>query len=122
MGDLTQNFSAVEFACPCCGKAKMNTNTLNRLQFLRTDYGKSFRPVSGGGYRCEAYDKTQGVHTKGNAIDPGIPREDMFGFVALAIKHGFTGIGLKQKKGKWQIHIDDYEGNTARPRPWLWTY
>ena len=122
MGDLTINFSASEFECPCCGKSVMNMNTITRLQSLRSEYYKSIRPVEGGGYRCEAYDGKKGVHTMGRAIDPGIPREDMYEFLALAIKHGFTGIGLKQKKGKWQMHIDDYEGDAIRPRPWIWTY
>ena len=122
MGDLTLNFSASEFKCPCCGKSKMNKGTIARLQLLRADYAISFSPVDGGGYRCEEYEDKKGTHYMGRAIDPGISRGDMYEFLALAIKHGFTGIGLKQKKGKWQIHIDDYEGDARRPRPWLWTY
>jgi zinc D-Ala-D-Ala carboxypeptidase len=122
MGDLTKNFSASEFECPCCGKSEMQKDTVARLQRLRTEYGKSFRPVEGGGYRCEDYDGKKGIHTIGQAIDPGIPREDMYIFMVLAVKHGFTGIGMKQKGGRWQMHIDDYEGDVTRPRPWLWTY
>ncbi len=122
MGDLTKNFSASEFKCPCCGESKMNSATMDRLQLLRTEYDKAFSPVDGGGYRCVAYDGKRGVHTRGHAIDPGIPREDMFEFLSLAIKHGFIGIGLKQKSGQWQMHIDDYKGDVTRSRPWLWTY
>jgi zinc D-Ala-D-Ala carboxypeptidase len=122
MGDLTLNFSASEFECPCCGESKMSRITIVRLQLIRDEYGKRFAPVSGGGYRCEAFDGKKGTHTLGQAIDPGIPREDMYEFLALAIKHGFTGIGLKQKGGRWQMHIDDCEGDPTHPRPWIWTY
>jgi hypothetical protein len=58
----------------------------------------------------------------GVAVDPGIPRADMFTVLKIAIELGFTGYGLKQKGGRWQMHLDDYEGDAKRPRPWLWTY
>lgn len=123
MGDLSKNFSASEFACPCCGESNMHPGTIVRLQGLRDDYGKAFSPVHGGGYRCEKYDGKKGAHTEGRAIDPGIPREDLYTFIGLAYKHGFTGIGVKQKDGRWQLHIDDAEEKLpSRPRPWFWTY
>jgi hypothetical protein len=123
MGDLTKNFSAWEFECPCgCGQSKMNSNTMIKIQLFRDAYDKSFSPVEGGGYRCRAYEKGIGVHNMGLAIDPGIPRADMFPALKIAIEVGFTGYGLKQKNGRWQMHLDDYEGDAKRPRPWLWTY
>ena len=122
MGDLTNNFDSSEFACPCCGECKMNPETMEALQQVRDIYGKPFSPVEGGGYRCENYDKKQGAHFLGQAIDPGIPREDLFKFIQIAISCGFEGIGVKQKNKRWQLHIDDAESTDKRPRPWIWTY
>ncbi len=44
--------------------------------------------------------------------------------IALAHKHGFSGIGLRQHgdyKGRF-VHLDDLSNATGRPRPWIWTY
>jgi uncharacterized protein YcbK (DUF882 family) len=122
MGDLTKNFSASEFACPCCGESKMDPRTMSRLQSVRDTYGKRIDPVEGGGYRCLAYDGRHGAHTLGQAVDPGIPRGDLYEFIGIAMRLGFTGIGVKQKSGRWQLHIDDADGTPTRPRPWVWTY
>ena len=122
MGDLTSNFSKYEFACPCCGGCEMDPQTMSRLQSLRFEYGKSFSPVKGGGYRCDNYDKRMGAHYLGRAIDPGIPRADLYQFMSIAIRLGFHGIGVKQKKGRWQLHIDDADSTVKRPRPFVWTY
>lgn len=124
MGDLSLNFSRSEFACPCCGESKMNPEFMNRLQALRSEFGRRFRPVEGGGYRCAKYNGSEtGAHVEGRAIDPDIPREHYHEFIGLAYKHGFTGIGLKQKDGRFQLHVDDAdEIPGVRPRPWVWTY
>jgi len=124
MGDLTKNFSTHEFACPCCGQAFMDKGFMFRLQRLREEYGKSFSPVKGGGYRCVNYAKSKcTAHREGKAIDPDIPKEDYFIFIKLAMKHGFTGIGVKNKKGHYQLHIDDaLEIKGIRPRPYFWSY
>jgi hypothetical protein len=122
MGDLSRDFSRDEFACPCCGESKMDPEFVDRLQSLRDKYGKPFSPVKGGGYRCEEYDGKRGTHTLGVAIDPAIPRGDMYEFLLLAFNCGFTGIGAKQKGGRWQIHLDTAEAAPGRPRPWFWTY
>jgi len=124
MGDLTTNFSANEFACPCCGESKMNPDFMQRLQALRNAYGKPFGPVVGGGYRCVEYNKSfTGAHVEGRAVDPNIPREDYHQFIKLAFWFKFTGIGVKQKDGKFQLHIDDAsEIPGVRLRPWVWTY
>ena len=123
MGDLTDNFSAYEFECPCCGQSDMHPGTLARLQLLRDDYGKSMSFVEGGGYRCKDYDSKSGAHFQGRAVDPAPPKADLYPLMALAIKHGFTGIGIKNKGGRWQLHLDDCEDQPGvRPRPWVWTY
>jgi hypothetical protein len=120
---LTRHFTVDEFRCPCCGQCKMDHMFMRELEAFRVAWGKPFSPVEGGGYRCEAYDGKRGAHTEGRAIDPGIAREDMHAFLKLAFAHGFTGIGAKQHKGRWQVHLDMAEAKLpARPRPWFWTY
>ena len=122
MGDLTDDFDRSEFACPCCGGSEMNPLTIHRLQELRTAYGKPMGIVRGGGYRCEAYDGKRGTHTEGKAVDPAVPRADLYRVMRLAFHLGFTGIGVKQKGGRWQLHLDDAPAKEGRPRPWIWTY
>ena len=123
MGDLTTNFSAYEFECPCCGQSNMRPETLERLQKLRDDYGKSMSFVKGGGFRCLKYDGKAGTHTQGRAVDPNTPKEDLYLLIGLAMQYGFTGIGVKNKKNRWQLHLDDAENQPGiRPRPWVWTY
>jgi len=121
---LTQNFWAHEFACPCCGASHMNEQTMKKLQALRGRYGKPIHIVEGGGFRCANYDKSQyGAHKEGRAVDPTFPREDLYRLIQLAIRCGFTGIGVKNKDGKFQLHLDDAPNLTGkRPRPWIWTY
>lgn len=122
MGDLTKDFSVYEFKCPCCGESRMDLDTVKRLQTLRDLYGKRIDIVEGGGYRCAKYDENLGAHYSGRAVDPGVPREDLYAVMKLAFEVGFTGIGVKQKKGRWQLHLDDAPATAARPRPWIWTY
>jgi len=122
MTQLTKNFTEAEFACPCCGEVKMNQSTLNRNQELRDRWGKPYTIAKGGGYRCPDYDNSKGAHPLGMGIDPMIARQDMYAFVKLAMLCGFTGIGVKQKSGRWQVHMDDAPASPSRPRPWMWTY
>ena len=122
MGDLSENFSKSEFVCPCCGQSKMHPGFIKRLQALRTEWGKPFTAVSGGGYRCAVYGSTTSAHHEGRAIDPTIGREDYHAFLEHALYYGFTGLGIKNKDGRFQMHIDDAEAQPGRPRPWVWTY
>ena len=123
MGDLTKNFSADEFLCPCCGESCMHPSFMARLQNLRSEYGKPLGIVEGGGFRCAEYDKSKGAHPEGRAADLTYPREDHFLLLSLALKLGFTGIGDKNRDGKFQLHVDDAQAiQGVRPRPWKWTY
>lgn len=120
---LTANFSRHELACPCCGQCEMSPVTLERLQRLRDIYGKPIHIAKGGGYRCAKYPcSPQSAHKEGKAVDPAIPREDMYDLLQAAFLVGFTGVGLKQNNGQWQIHLDDADAEPNRPRPWIWTY
>lgn len=124
MGKLTEHFTEAEFACPCCGQVKMNSEFMERLEGLRRDWGHPIRIVEGGGYRCPIYAKSEhSAHREGRAADPAILPDQMYAFIQLAMAHGFKGIGVKNRHGKFQVHIDDAANIPGiRPRPWLWTY
>ena len=121
---LSPNFSGHEFFCPCCQKQDMHPGTVHRLQRLRIFYGHPISIVKGGGYRCQDYasDRPGSAHTLGMAVDPAIPQGDLFKVLRLALDVGFTGIGIKNKGGRWQLHLDDAPGGSNRVRPWIWTY
>lgn len=123
MGDLSENFSASEFTCPCCGVSSMDRNFISEfLQPLRSEYGKPISAVFGGGYRCPEYDGKLGTHTEGCAIDVDCPPEDYPWLVEAALYYGATGIGIKNRMGKFQLHLDRGKAKPGRPRPWIWTY
>jgi hypothetical protein len=92
------------------------------LQSIRTEWGRPIRPVKGGGYRCLLRDGKAGVHTEGRAVDVDVGREDYHSFMEHALYYGFTGIGIKNHGGRFQLHIDNAESQPGRPRPWVWTY
>ena len=54
MGDLTQNFSKLEFQCPCsCGADKISPVLIEKLQKVRNIIGNPI--VITSGVRCEFY-------------------------------------------------------------------
>ena len=117
-----QNFSANEFNCSHCGKNEMQPDFLQKLQALRSVYGKPMRITSG--YRCpehpiEAKKAKPGAHASGCACDIGIEGADAHRLLKLAFAAGFTGIGVQQKGSGRFIHLDTLEGG---PRPTVWSY
>ena len=117
-----QNFSAKEFDCSHCGKNEMQPDFLQKLQALRSVYGKSMRVTSG--YRCpehpiEAKKAKPGAHASGCACDIGIDGADAHRLLKLAFAAGFTGIGVQQKGSGRFIHLDTLEGGL---RPNVWSY
>lgn len=119
------NFSPEEFRCKGSGRMEMNVDFLDRLQALRTAFGKPMIITSG--YRSPEHNKavsstgSDGPHTTGRAVDVAVSGADAVKLVGLAIQMGFTGIGVKQKgphAGRF-IHLDDL---TAGPRPGMWSY
>lgn len=126
MGNLTKNFGTdtdPNLCCPCCGQFKINTESLERLQELRNIYNHPIGIVEGGGYRCEAYGgSTTSAHFEGRAFDLAVPKKDLYLLIYLATNIGFTGVGVKNHGGRYQLHIDDAEATDKRPRPWVWTY
>ena len=103
----------------------MKPGFMEKLQALRTEYGKPMTVTSG--YRhpthpAEAHKDTPGAHASGRAADIAVQGGDALKVIELALKHGFTGIGVNQKGNKRFIHLDDLKHEAGRPRPWVWSY
>lgn len=123
----SKNFSREELKCSFSGECELEEDALQRLQALRDEWAKPIRLSSA--YRSaenprERTKKTgPGYHhgvngNGGQAFDVLIAGEEVVPFIALAIKHGFRGIGVNQK-GEWNqrfIHID------TRDKYACWSY
>ena len=121
MGNLTKNFSSNEFECPCgCGESKMNPKFMTRLQTFKDVMGISIPIVKGSSYVCKSSAKSkEEYNTLGRVTMPKIKESDLFKAVSVAMSIGFTGIGIKNKNGSVQLHLDDLEGTN---RPSIWTF
>jgi zinc D-Ala-D-Ala carboxypeptidase len=119
------NFTEEEFRCKQTGRINMQESFMDRLQALRTAYGKpmiitsGFRHISHSAERQKA---RPGAHVYGHAADIAVSHADAYELIAMAIKHGFTGIGVQQKGNGRFIHLDDMPADVARPRPTVWSY
>jgi zinc D-Ala-D-Ala carboxypeptidase len=116
------NFSEAEFKCKCCGDVRMHQGFMAKLQHLRSSYKRPMIITSG--YRCanhpvEAKKPTPGVHSYGRAADIAVRGRDAYDLVSIAIRFGFTGIGIQQKGEGRFIHLDD---STSSNRPAIWSY
>lgn len=115
------NFSAEELACQCgCGKADMDPAFMDRLQAIRTAYGKPMRITSG--FRCEAHNAALGggpEHPMGKAVDVGCENPDARELVGAAVAEGMPRIGVSQRGGRPRfIHIG---GSHDLPTA-IWSY
>lgn len=107
--------------------AKMKPDFLEKLDELRHLYGKPLRVLSG--YRSPEHNAKvsgtgeSGPHTTGRAVDLAVTTgADAFVIVALAVRLGFTGIGLQQNSKGRKLHLDDLMKSDGYPRPTIWTY
>ena len=119
------NFKAAEFDCKQTGENEMEPVFMARLQALRTEFGKPIRINSG--YRSprhsiEARKAEPGAHASGRSCDVAVQGGDALRLIELAVRHGFTGIGVSQKGTSRFIHLDDLDHAPNRPRPWVWSY
>jgi zinc D-Ala-D-Ala carboxypeptidase len=117
------NFSSSEMKCQHCGAEGISTKLMDKLQSMRTEYGKPMRITSA--YRCpkhpiEAKKSTPGAHALGIAADIGVEGQEAHRILELAFKHGFTGIGVQQKGSSRFIHLDVRDGEL--PTPVVWSY
>jgi zinc D-Ala-D-Ala carboxypeptidase len=120
--DRYPNFTKEEFDCSETNCNEMRDSFLALLQQLRDELGEPLQITSG--YRdprhsIEASKEAPGVHTRGLACDIACDGQKAFRIVQIAIKLGFTGIGVKQKGHGRFIHLDTYTGS---PRPNIWSY
>lgn len=118
-------FTEDEMRCRCgCGRLAMNDGTMVRFYRFREEWG---RPIFvSSACRCELHPKEMakplsrtlrphiGVGDGGNAVDSMILPEFRYAYIELAIKHGFTGIGVYS----WGVHLDDVPVGDLRPRIW----
>jgi zinc D-Ala-D-Ala carboxypeptidase len=117
------NFSAKEFQCQHCGADGVKEALVDKLQQMRTKYGKPMRITSG--YRCpkhpiEVKKSVPGAHALGLAADVGVEGAAAHEILKLAFELGFTGIGVQQKGTGRFIHLDIRNGEL--PGPTVWSY
>lgn len=117
-------FSNNELKCSCCGENRFNDNTLRRLVAIREQIGRPM--IVSSGYRCEAYNNQIGAtqtHATGQAVDIFCTGDLALRIVGMAIRAGFTGVGVSQKGDHASrfVHMDDLDSSQA-PRPTIWSY
>lgn len=118
-----RDFKAAELVCRGSGSILIETDSLDRLQAMRTRWGRPMVVTSG--YRSPEHNRAvsstglTGPHTTGRAFDIAVPAQLRYEFVRLAFDLGWTGIGV----AKTFVHLDDVPAGTAViPRPMIWTY
>ena len=116
------NFSEAEFTCSHTGRCEMQASFMEKLQQLRTKYGKAMTVTSG--YRhethpVEAKKDRPGIHTMGLAADIACGGSDAYHILQIAFKLGFTGIGVAQSGRNRFLHLDTYN---KPPRSNVWSY
>ena len=114
-------FSEKELKCKCgCEQYKFSEGTLYKLNQVREELNEPIKINSG--YRCRDYNIKIGAtqtHSSGQAVDISASRGYAYRLLALLLKHGFTGIGIKQKGDGRFIHADDLDISL---RPTIWSY
>ena len=123
---MTPHFHANELACKCgCGMLPQQ-DFMDKVEALRVAAGFAF-PVTSAA-RCPTHNDRvsstgyHGPHTTGRAIDIGVDSGRAFILIALAMKHGFSGIGVKQHGSGRFVHLDDLPIADGRLRPTIWSY
>lgn len=121
-----RHFDRNDFACKHCGENKTEDDFIDLLDELREQCGFALRVTSG--YRCPEHNQAvsttgpTGPHTTGRAADLGVSREKAYRVLDLALRMGFTGIGLNQKGEARFVHLDDLPNAPGQPRPSCWSY
>lgn len=121
------NFTEAEFRCRHTGAVAMSPEFMSRLQLLRDRFKAPM--VITSGYRhpshpVEAAKLMPGPHSLGRACDVAVHGEAAFLLVMLAMRLGFTGIGVNQKGPLPSrfIHLDDLAWHKKIFRPAIWSY
>jgi len=125
MGDLSDNFSASEFRCSCCGKVEIRCKLVIALEDLRSSIGRPMRILSG--YRCERHNREVGGasnsrHLISDAADIWVVGSSLWKLVrqaqcVKAFENGGIGLYPPYKDGdRWRgnfLHVDT-RGHSAR--------
>ena len=121
MGDLTKNFSKIEFACKCgCGFDDINPELVFKLQEIRDHFENPI--IISSGCRCEIHNKSQGgapasAHLKGRAADILSVNEKHRFALLKPILQMFDRIGINKRF----IHVD-IERPPAKGTDIVWLY
>lgn len=110
--DDYDHFSKWEFDCKETGENEMKQAFMDRLQALRYELDAPI--IVNSGYRSPRHSLEAakaggpGPHSTGRAADFKVgPGVDAYRFVELAMRFGFTGIGVSQREGQPRfIHLD----------------
>ena len=144
MGNLSKDYSSGDFECSCgCGESNMNKKFVDKLQTLKTIMAIDLPVVKGSSFSCGKSDKkpkksklydsedsdkkpekieTKNDNTTGRVTEIKIKSSELFKTMNVAMGLGFTGIGIKDKNGSVQLHLDDLVESTGnQPRPYIWT-
>lgn len=146
MADKYKYFTEAELRCrDNCGLGQddMDSMTMAKAIYLRVELetilpNDPWMPISSA-VRCPIHDlavstskqKGRGPHTKeispeeeGQGFDVKCWGIKAYWILALAQKHGFTGVGLNQKGLYYKrfIHLDDLPNMPGCKRPWTWSY
>ena len=118
-------FTEDEVKCKHTGLCEMDDDFMQKLDIIREEVGVPFIVTSA--YRdkthpIEAKKKTPGAHASGKAIDILIRGKDALNLIEVALKHGITGLGVKQHGDSRFIHLDTLDAQPSRPRPHIWSY
>lgn len=103
---LSKHFKRKELECACCGELILDNSFLDKLEKVRSIYGKPM--LINSGYRCQLNNSIVGgephsAHLDGNAADISIiGSQERYELVRAAIMAGAEGIGVYPR---W-IHID----------------
>ncbi|HKJ74552.1 MAG TPA: D-Ala-D-Ala carboxypeptidase family metallohydrolase [Alphaproteobacteria bacterium] len=106
------NFHPREIACRHCGEVVIDVASMDTLQRQRTQTGEPI--VVNSAYRCPIHNAMVGgaplsMHKFGRAFDQALRGRDRGTLEAIALHHGFTGIG----RYRTFLHTD-----TGRRRTW----
>jgi len=118
---LTKNFNSKEFDSPDVPNSGLLIDKILvlALQQMRSEYGKPIKILSG--VRSIKQNKKVGgtqdsSHVKNKAVDILVENSSaMFSLLNLALKNGFTRIGVNNNS----LHLDIDE---TKPNHIIWTY
>ena len=120
-------FTEEELACKGTDECDMHPEFMDKLIAVREDYNEPMIITSG--YRHLAYNDTIGgaknsPHLYGRAVDIKVAGGDALRLIGVALRHGMTGVGVKQRgdHDRRFIHLDDMPQSDTHPRPWIWSY